>query len=305
MSTDIANTVHRHEQLLQDIHHRVVGHEEKFDGASSKFLIKQSASRILPTIADDHDQDLESLSGPIEQTEVRNEHNEQRFQHLEQVFSTITRGSHVDIRENQHRSDLYRSQRCEYSCRCRCHRRQPWQRDIRLMAFTNSLGGFSFSFGYPFGEECSTSTCISKQTKWVRATYTFPVWLLQATISLFKDWAVAPEPILRVHRRVASKGDTLFLFVARGDIDNVKRLLLRKEAAVTDMRAVGGESILHTAFNLRHRAEGLALIQLLVQEGADWCQEKDNGHMPCEFTPVQHVTWLRVMKEQLVPSAAP
>lgn len=292
VSTDVANTVQRHEQLLKDIHQHLLGREDKFDDASSNFLINQSADQTRPTRADNDHHDVGSSTGAIAQTDIRNEHNELRFQHLEQVFSSLTREISSDSRPNQGRSDLYSSRQCASSCRCRCHRRQRRQRELRLMAFQNSLGSFSFSFWTPFGDKCDTSSCTKERSNSVKATYTFPVWLFQATVSLLAKWAVSPELILRVHRRVEPIADTLFIFVARGDVDNVKRLLLNKEAAVTDVKAFGGESILHTAYNLRHRAKGFSLIRLLVQEGADWFQEKDNGHMPSEFTTVPtHTTW--------------
>lgn len=275
----------------------MIGREEKFDGATSKFLLEQSIKKKALTSSGNggyHDPTAGSSSRALRgrlalgQTEVRNDHNEPRFHHLEQVFSTITRGIDPGRETNLHGNVSNWSGRCESFCRCRCHRRQRRLRETRLMAFTKSLGAFSFSFWSPFGEICDSTSCISDRSKWLKATYTFPVWLFHATVSLLTNCTASPELILRVYRRIPNNTDTLhngtlYTFVARGDTDNVKRLLLRKEAAITDVKAFGGESILHTAFNFRHRIRDLSMIRLLVQEGADWFQAKDNGHLPCEL----------------------
>lgn len=226
------------------------------------------------------------------QMEVRDSRNEPRFQHLEHIFSTITRGIDADINELNYRRG-YHPRRCEDFCRCSCHRRRKRLREFRLMAFTKSLGAFTFSFWSPLGEACNLPSCTTERSKWVKATYTLPVWLFHTTISVLASYTAPPELLLRVYRRIPNNIDTLhngtlYHFVARGDIDNVKRLLLRKDASITDVKAIGGESILHTAFNMRHKVKDFSMIRFLVQEGADWFQAKDNGHLPCKFTLRPH-----------------
>lgn len=102
---------------------------------------------------------------------------------------------------------------------------------------------------------------------------------------VFSNYIDSPEFILRISRRIPNDNatlhdGTLYNYVARGDFDNVQRLLLRKEAVVTDVKDYGGETILHTAFNFMDK--DLKMIRFLVQEGADWFQKKDNGHQPCK-----------------------
>lgn len=299
MSTEISTTVQRHDQLLEDIHQHLIGREGKFDGATSRLLIEQSFKRRALVNSGTACYNVGSSSDALRshsasgQTEVRDEHNEPRFQHLEQVFSTITRSSNPDRNAKHYRGDSNRSRRCEDFCRCRCHHRQRRLREFRLRAFTKSLGAFSFSFWSPLGELCDSPFCTNERSKWVNATYTFPVWLFHTTISLLANCTASPELILRVYRRIPNNtgtlhNGTLYTFVARGDIDNVKRLLLRKDAAITDVKAFGGESILHSAFNFRHKVKDLSMIRFLVQEGADWFQAKDNGHVPCEFIGKLH-----------------
>lgn len=296
MTTDVAATVQRHEQLLKDIHKFLTGPEDKVDGATSETLLGQNRQRALNNSRDDGHSpgDILRAGSAPGQTEVRDPHNEQRFQHLEQVFSSITRGADAGRGTADHpRGRPGSLSQCEGFCRCKCHRHPRKFRDYRLLAFTKSLGAFSFSFWSLFGTACDLETCLSPRSKWVKATYTFPAWLFHATVSVFSSCVASPELVLRVCRRIPNDNatlydGTLYGYVTRGDIDSVRRLLLRKEAAVTDVKDYGGETILHTAFNFMDRLGDLSMIRLLVQEGADWFQSKDNGHLPCKCDSCLH-----------------
>lgn len=287
MTTDVSATVQRHERLLKDIHKLLMGPEDKFDATTSRTLLSQNHQRINLNHSNDDTTPSSSTLRRLapDPTEVRTVHNEQRFQHLEQVFTTMTRRTDAGWRaDHPPHGGLASLRRCEDLCHCRCHRHLRRFRDFRLVAFTNSLGAFSFSFWGPFASTCDLATCTSPRLRWVRATYTFPAWLLRATVSATSSYAApSPELVLRVCRRIpndnASLHDrTLYSCVVRGDVDGARRLLLRREAAVTDVKDYGGETILHTAFDYMNRLGDFSMIRLLVQEGADWFHGKDNGH---------------------------
>lgn len=222
--------------------------------------------------------------------EVRDQYNEPRFHHLEHVFANLTAtnasvDNDDDARPGRNVSQTQR-QRCKEFCRCKCHRQKKSIRSWQLSTFAKSLGFFVFGFTSPlFADDCDTTACAFVKSKWAAVTYTFPSWLFHATIvTLFSNLNGSPEIILRVHRRIPREElhrGSIFGHIASGDIDKAKDLLRRKAGLVTDVKAHNGETVLHAAFNFLQ--SDLDMMRLLVQEGADWFQGKDNGHQPCMY----------------------
>lgn len=159
---------------------------------------------------------------------------------------------------------------CKTSCRCRCHlSRSVSVANWGLYGFKSTLGSFSFIFTGRLNSQipCNVNSCRGRQaSKHYHATYTFPSWLLHATISaVFTDVNGGPELVLRVLRRDRGEYAGLFGYITRGEMDNVKRLLQRREGSVLDVFEHDGTSVLGHAYKWQR----FNILELLLQEGAD------------------------------------
>lgn len=251
---DVHTTTLRTEQLLRNTQRLLFDIEDKVD--------KHSQPRDPRSIRRVEQNEFVSERSPIQsginypellatptRDETRSHQNVRQLQHLEQVFETIASATNIE-----RPASLYRqgAQRCSPRCRCICHRRRQKLRALRLSAFQETLGAFSFGFSAPLGLSCDVASCLNTKGSSVRIAYTFPLWLFHATISaVFTNFTTSPELLLRVCRRIPKIATelhvgTLFGHVSRGEIDNVKRILWRKEACVTDVKANTGETILHS-----------------------------------------------------------
>ncbi|ROV97208.1 hypothetical protein VSDG_04795 [Cytospora chrysosperma] len=146
----------------------------------------------------------------------------------------------------------------------------------------DSIGTFSLAFtGEAPGvgnTTCNLKTCRARNSRWLKVTYTFPSWLFRAAIAAtFSDSGIgSPEFLLRVHRVIPAGGfmyfNSIIGHVARGEIENVKGLLRRKEAAVTDQLSDwdGGTTALHLALG----NYDIPMVKLLIHEGADMFMER-------------------------------
>lgn len=171
---------------------------------------------------------------------------------------------------------------CPPSCPCVCHSQARTGRGA-LSAFKTAFGAFTFIFNTRSSSVfCNVSTCVSRKSQYLQITYSFPAWLFHAAMSAtVKDWTMgSPELLLRVHRRIdasmMSTYTSIFGYVTRGDVDNVKRILSRREASVYDVAGVAGVSLLYHALRLRQ----MDVVELLLCEGADVFQLDDAGLGP-------------------------
>lgn len=179
-------------------------------------------------------------------------------------------------------SSLRLQDRCPPSCTCVCHSRAHVSRGA-LSAFKTAFGSFTFIFNSRASTApCNIPTCVSRRGQYLQVIYTFPSWLFHAAISAtVKDWAMgSPELLLRVHRRIdasmMSTYTSIFGYITRGDVENVKRVLCRREASVYDVAGVAGVSMLYHALRLRQ----MDVVDLLLCEGADVFQLDDAGLGP-------------------------
>lgn len=172
--------------------------------------------------------------------------------------------------------------RCSASCTCVCHSQAHIGRGA-LSAFKTALGTFTFIFNTRSPTvSCNVPTCVSRKGQYLQVIYTFPAWLFHAAISAtVKDWTMgSPELLLRVHRRIDASSmsvyTSIFGFVTRGDVENVKRILSRREASIYDVAGMAGVSLLYHALRLRQ----MDVVELLICEGADVFQLDDAGLGP-------------------------
>lgn len=246
----------------------------------------------------------------------RNAHSENEFLHLERVFQTISpfgfpsqdpyweapdqrlgfvRSPSPPRRQYSKRSSRLRGDRlgpalsslhlregCPPSCTCACHSQVQIGRGA-LSAFKTAFGSFTFIFNTRSQSvSCDTPTCIGRRAQYFQVIYTFPSWLFHAAIAAtVKDWTTgSPELLLRVHRRIdasmMSTYSSIFGYITRGDVENVKRVLSRREASVYDVAGIAGVSMLYHALRLRQ----LDVVDLLLCEGADVFQLDDAGLGP-------------------------
>lgn len=173
-------------------------------------------------------------------------------------------------------------QGCHPSCPCICHAKTHLNRGV-LSAFKSTFGSFTFIFStHSSNIHCNTPSCLSRRSQYLQISYAFPVWLFHAAISAtFKNWSIgSPEFLLRVHRRIGadmmSTSTSVFGSITRGDVDNLKRALVRREASVYDVAGVAGVSLLYHALRLRQ----IDMVELLLCEGADLFQLDDAGLGP-------------------------
>lgn len=223
------------------------------------------------------------------QIQWRDVPSEPRFQHLERVFSGITSsinpheaGTHIHHEPPVHdtSSIMAMSRTCNARCRCKCHSGRGFTA-WNLSAFKSALGSFSFIFAGRLGEPPGgyDESCESPHSTTIRVTYAFPTWLLHAAISgTFSDRSGTPELVIRVLHRISS--DTTARFgsivghITRGDTENVRRMLQRRQASIYDIKGDDGKSLLGLAIGRRN----FDIVQLLLQEGADLFQVDDHGH---------------------------
>lgn len=230
-------------------------------------------------------------SAPAPVTEIRDHYNEHKFQHLENVISNVTSPMVTAERPDPFQGLQALAPRSRLgrkaggcACHCRCHKYSlNSDHDLKLSTFRVAFG--SFSFGYSTFRPrvtCDVKTCRRSRSKWVRITYTIPDWLFHATVTTVLSNNTGPvELILRVYRRIAP--DSIHVFngiygqVRQGNIEQVKLMLQSKEGSVTDVLGDIGRGLLHVAVS----HQKFEMAKLLVQEGADWFQEQDNGTTPC------------------------
>lgn len=169
----------------------------------------------------------------------------------------------------------------------------------RLTAFKSTLGAITFEFrgggGGRQNQSCPTceSTCTEylRTTRSVRLMYTFPAWLFHAAVSAtYSDTYGSPELLLRVLRRLPSSDaktvyTSIFGYIARGDGENLKRALRRKEVSVFDIRSDSGAGVLSSAVTMAK----FDLIEILLYEGADLFQTDDWGNAP--YTSILNVLY--------------
>lgn len=133
-------------------------------------------------------------------------------------------------------------------CTCICHRQAQW----RSPSSSNMVLGILFVRYTPWqlaliAHACNCSAYQQAKTSAVTITYTFPVWLLQRTLTM-KAQSRGPELLLRV-RRVRPKDAAIFLALEHNDVGAVKRLLAAGNASMHDVNE-DGQSLLHVRLRL-------------------------------------------------------
>lgn len=216
--------------------------------------------------------------------QMREVHNEQRFQHLEGLLATITStpgsqdqpssSSPVQWPLSSSRRTGKPFQGCVRSCKCRCHINgtgsatsvAAWS----LSAFRSTLGSISFVFATKHGSRkpCDVTGCTApyRDSNWYHVTYSFPSWLFHTSITaIFTNSSGTPELVLRVLYRVDLEPyASAFGALKRGEIDNIKRMLQHKECSIFDITQTG-ISLLQQACIWRQ----FDIMELLLHEGAD------------------------------------
>lgn len=258
VSKDVQPKTNQTEQLPKDMRMRLSSLEDKLDGhASRQSTSEPDRSRDQITLVTPERDQMQSRNAFQQhhtapgREQVLSHHNAQRFHHLEQMFATIAATTNIPRTASFSQSS---AQGCPAPCRCICHRRRQKPRALRLSTFKETLGALSFGFQASAGVTCDAPTCMATpESSSVKIAYTFPLWLFHATISaVFSNFTTtSPEFLLRVCRRIPKittelHAGTLFAYVSRGEIDSVKRILRRREASVTDVKANTGETILHS-----------------------------------------------------------
>lgn len=224
------------------------------------------------------------------QVKYRDIHNDQKFRHLERVFSNITTSINSATTSTHHPTHYYmkpefslaqpRTSRrtCNSACRCICHSGRNFI-SWRLQAFKSTLGSFSFFFTDKLASHAAyEKTCQGQHARTHRFVYTFPAWLFHSTIAAtYTDRSGGPELLIRVLNRISPVGvhinKTIFGAVWRGDMDTARRMLQQREASVFDVKGDCGSSLLASAL----RTHNFEIAELLLRGGADLFQENDSG----------------------------
>lgn len=297
MSTETLASTKRHESASTERHEHI---DNKINGISSQIhhLTVETMQRdgaLSGRTAPSPSAAYSSRTSQLDQAEgaeIRDDHNESRFRHLEELFANATSPT---LATPQTSSDGLPFEMTPPSnsilkpgCACRCHnhRHLTKSRDLRLTTFRTALGSLSFGFSSQVSPQvaCDMKTCRRTRAKWMKITYTLPTWLFHATItSVFSNTTGPVEFVLRVCRRVppdsAVLSTSIHGYIGRGNIEHVKLMLQAKEGAVTDIKGDIGRGVLHLAL-LRKNFE---MTKLLCQEGADWFQEQDDGVAPYQY----------------------
>lgn len=288
----------RHESTLYERHEQI---DTKIDGLSSQ--IHDLALRTVqrddtlfghgpPSPFAAHPNRMNRINEAGD-TEYRNQSNESRFQHLEEMFSSTTAplvrtppASPTDRLGFGVTPPTNWAVNLGCACRCCCHRHWTKPRDLRLSTFRTALGSLSFGFSSQLMSRgtCDEKKCRRARAKWIKITYTLPAWLFHATItSRFSDTTGPIEFVLRVCRRIPPDSTVLSTsihgYIARNNIEQVKHMLQTKEGAVTDIKGDIGRGVIQLALIRRH----FEMVRLLSQEGADWFQEQDDGSAPYQY----------------------
>lgn len=265
-----------------------------------------------PGVEDSIRRDLRRFSeAQLAQTELRDARSERMFSHLERVFRTVTatpivsqstayyisksdpnmspeKGRVSDYEDTEHAvRQIY-----ERSCTCKCHRsgHQNTVKRWRLWGFKSIVGSVAFTFRSKLGRSCSIASCKSSHTTWIALTYTFPMWLFHAALSItYSERTGSPELILRVLRRVVPMEDqgprSLVAAAVNGDLQAIKRLLRDGHGSVCDVRANDGNSVLQLAIVplQRDHSQLASMLRVMLFEGADLFQQNDFGRCPCQL----------------------
>lgn len=226
-------------------------------------------------------------------TEFRDQSNESRFQHLEEMFTNTTSplittppASPTDRLGFGVMPPTNWAVNLGCACQCRCHRHLTKPRDLRLSTFRTALGSLSFGFSPQLSSQvtCDVKKCRRARAKWIKITYTLPAWLFHATItSVFSNTTGPVEFVLRVCRRIpphsAVLSTSIHGYIARDNNEQVKRMLQTKEGTVTDIKGDIGRGVIQLALVRRN----FEILRLLCQAGADWFQEQDDGSAPYQY----------------------
>lgn len=247
----------------------------------------------------------------LAQIQLRDARSERMFSHLERVFRTVTATPIVSqsTAYNTRKSDPHLSpkkgrvsdyedtehavrQIYERSCICQCHRsgHQNTVKRWSLWGFKSIIGSVAFTFRSRLGRSCNIAACKSSHTTWIAMTYTFPMWLFHAALSItYSERTGSPELILRVLRRVVLMEDqgprSLVAAAANGDLQAIKHLLRHGQGSVYDVRANDGSSVLQVAIVplQRDHSQLASMLRVMLFEGADLFQQNDFGRCPCQL----------------------
>lgn len=259
----------------------------------------------------DHDADGRSIP--------RHAHNEKEFQHLEDIFQTIspfasqgegwvTPDRSLELAHNssvqsrlvskrytrpggersrlQHSIPTLRSLRlqdgCPPSCTCMCHSRAHIGRGA-LSGFKSAFGSFTFIFNTRSSTiTCSDPACVSRRGQYLQIMYSFPTWLFHAAISAtLKDWTTgSPELLLRVHRRIdASMMSTYTSIFGYITRGDIDTVKTILSRREASVYDVAGIAGVSMLYHAL-RLRQMDVVELLLCEGADVFQLDDAGLGP-------------------------
>ncbi|KAK4444137.1 ankyrin repeat-containing domain protein [Podospora aff. communis PSN243] len=169
---------------------------------------------------------------------------------------------------------------CSPGCPCECHcggnrRHSRWG----VAALTPIMGSISITWSGGPTHACTDASCRETQSRRpgreVSVVYRFPDWLARAALSVLysSNFNGTPELVIRVLNPLDGSrmliADSIFGYVARNDVEGVKRLLAERRGSVYDVWGRELQSPLAMAVMRRH----LAVVKVLMQAGADPYQE--------------------------------
>lgn len=164
---------------------------------------------------------------------------------------------------------------CPHECRCACHETQSYGSWSNAWLRTLLGSVLILYYGMPFWKSpCTDIKCrISRANSlhWLRASYTLPSWLSEATLFAFLSLRPpSPELLLRVINRLPTMSSTegfwnLKNVIERDDLDSLKFLIANRLAPVHDVHHATGQTALH--FDIRQ--ENYEMVKILLHAGAD------------------------------------
>lgn len=164
---------------------------------------------------------------------------------------------------------------CPHECQCACHGTQSygsWSNSWLRMVLGSVLISY---FGTPFWKgACTDNKCRKSRANslhWLRASYTLPSWISEATLFAFLSLRPpAPELLLRVINQLPTMSSTegfwnLKNVIERDDLDSLKFMIASRMASVHDVHYATGQTALHFAI----RQENYEMVKILLHAGAD------------------------------------
>ncbi|KAI1197408.1 hypothetical protein F5X97DRAFT_324438 [Nemania serpens] len=174
---------------------------------------------------------------------------------------------------------------CEYGCRCRCHLPAQPSMSLQIPPMLRAAVGYLFLgyAGYPSASSrCNVDSCAKGKYMRLQVTYCFPFWwCLRYVMHAFVEASTSGTLTfaLVARRRMPYEHGSILYESYAGSTVTLGHILRDKTGCIHDVYYGDGRSALRLALN-NDSPEGLEIMKLLLQNGADPDQDDDHGISP-------------------------